>query len=254
MRLYQVDTKHFCAGFVLDDEDNLIECAPILRKKFNYWKTKAVLIKGDLKMAKQYVVKFIEYNQKMSGKYDGAYLSTEACESGTKRKDFVFANSPIFKVLQKCEKGTIVELKIVKNGDFFNLAKDDDAITIVEGATKKESTDNQGVSIIPSGKTYGGERNNPDVQSAIIRQNGLTNAVNLVTAMLANGYFNPKETTITQFTTIITQVANNFAKFSSGETVIEELIAEIEPKAKAGRKPKPPQNGDRDDDDAEFGE
>ena len=43
-------------------------------------------------MAKQYRVTFVELNAKMKDKYPGAYLSTVAIESGTKRKDFVFEN------------------------------------------------------------------------------------------------------------------------------------------------------------------
>lgn len=43
--LYQVTTKYLCAGFVIKNGE-LKHCAPILRKKFDYWKTKAVRI-GD---------------------------------------------------------------------------------------------------------------------------------------------------------------------------------------------------------------
>ena len=36
--VYQVTTKYFCAGFVIKN-GKLVLCAPILRKKFDYWKT-----------------------------------------------------------------------------------------------------------------------------------------------------------------------------------------------------------------------
>ena len=38
--LYRVVTPYLCAGFVIKNGE-LYKCAPILRKKFNYWKTKA---------------------------------------------------------------------------------------------------------------------------------------------------------------------------------------------------------------------
>ncbi len=42
--LYRVTTSYLCAGFVLK-MDKIIMIAPILKKKFNYWKTIAKLIK-----------------------------------------------------------------------------------------------------------------------------------------------------------------------------------------------------------------
>lgn len=41
--LYRVVTNYFVAGFVIKDS-KLYSCAPILRKKFNYWKTVAEYI------------------------------------------------------------------------------------------------------------------------------------------------------------------------------------------------------------------
>lgn len=41
--LYQVTTKYLCAGFVIKD-GRVILGAPILRSKFNYFKTIAVWI------------------------------------------------------------------------------------------------------------------------------------------------------------------------------------------------------------------
>lgn len=43
--LYRVTTRYLCAGFVIEN-GKLIMCAPILRKKFSYWKTIAKRI-GD---------------------------------------------------------------------------------------------------------------------------------------------------------------------------------------------------------------
>ena len=36
--LYRVIYKGICAGFIIKD-GRLIECAPILRKRFDFWKT-----------------------------------------------------------------------------------------------------------------------------------------------------------------------------------------------------------------------
>lgn len=41
--LYQVTTSYLCAGFVIEN-NKCIMCAPILFKKFDYWKTIAVWI------------------------------------------------------------------------------------------------------------------------------------------------------------------------------------------------------------------
>lgn len=41
--LYRVTTKYLCAGFVVKN-GKIIECAPILQKKLNYWITVAVRI------------------------------------------------------------------------------------------------------------------------------------------------------------------------------------------------------------------
>ena len=38
--LYRVETKHFVAGFVVQ-KGKITQCAPILRKKLEYWKTVA---------------------------------------------------------------------------------------------------------------------------------------------------------------------------------------------------------------------
>ena len=44
--LYQVTTKWLCAGFVIENGKPKW-VAPILRKKFSYWSTIAILIKGE---------------------------------------------------------------------------------------------------------------------------------------------------------------------------------------------------------------
>ena len=195
-------------------------------------------------MAKRYEIRNIEYNQKMSGKYDGSFLHTISVDGGAKRKDFVFKNSNQHKVLVECAVGDIVELKIVKNGDFFNLAKDDDAITLVEKGTAKEpssgGTSSGGAGSGFAGKSFGKD---PEIQAAIIRQNGLTNATNLVVAMLEKGMF-PSKVTADILVIETTRIAAEFAKFSSGELIVSEMTAGVD-------KPKP--KGKASDDSDEFG-
>jgi hypothetical protein len=41
--LHQVTTDYLCAGFVIEG-GKLVACAPILRKRVNYWMTIAVRI------------------------------------------------------------------------------------------------------------------------------------------------------------------------------------------------------------------
>lgn len=44
--LYRVTTSYLCAGFVVQN-GKIVQCAPILRNKINYWKTIAVRIKDE---------------------------------------------------------------------------------------------------------------------------------------------------------------------------------------------------------------
>ena len=44
--LYRVETPYLCAGFVMRG-GKVIECAPILRRRIDYWKTVAVWLCPD---------------------------------------------------------------------------------------------------------------------------------------------------------------------------------------------------------------
>lgn len=41
--LYRVTTSYLCAGFVVEN-GRVTRCAPILRRRLNYWMTIAVLV------------------------------------------------------------------------------------------------------------------------------------------------------------------------------------------------------------------
>ena len=44
--LYQVTTRYLCAGFVVE-QGRVTQCAPILRKKIEYWKTIAIRVEAN---------------------------------------------------------------------------------------------------------------------------------------------------------------------------------------------------------------
>ncbi len=41
--LYRVTTKYLCAGFIIEN-GLCVRCAPILKNRFDYWKTVAIKI------------------------------------------------------------------------------------------------------------------------------------------------------------------------------------------------------------------
>jgi hypothetical protein len=43
--LYRVTTRYLCAGFIVK-EGKITQCAPILRKKIEYWQTIAVKVES----------------------------------------------------------------------------------------------------------------------------------------------------------------------------------------------------------------
>lgn len=46
--LYQVTTKYFCAGFEVKN-GKIINCAPILKKRIEYWKTVSKRVEVEFK-------------------------------------------------------------------------------------------------------------------------------------------------------------------------------------------------------------
>lgn len=45
--LWRVTTPYLCGGYVVRDGE-VVKCAPILRKRLNYWRTIAVLVTADV--------------------------------------------------------------------------------------------------------------------------------------------------------------------------------------------------------------
>ena len=203
-------------------------------------------------MAKLYTVTRVEHNAKgpgKNGKYDGSILSTVS-EGGNKRNDFVSKSREAGdqgSVVAGLAVGDKVELKIEKSGDFFNLSRDKDAIKLVEKGDGKIST-------IPSSgggggakPAFGSYKEDPEKQAAIIRQNALTNATNLVTTMLTNGLFK-KTVTADVLVCEITRIAGELAGYTSGTGTITKLTAGT------GSAPSKDVDGDADPSNSEFGE
>src|ERR1035437_645072 len=106
-------------------------------------------------------VQKIEFNTTgpgRSGTYQGTTLYTIS-EGGATRIDFIFKSreqGDIGSIVESLSVGDKISLKIVKNGDYFNLSRDRDAIQLIEKCTNTVVTDNifSKASTIPTG-SYG---------------------------------------------------------------------------------------------------
>ena len=178
-------------------------------------------------MAKATVVK-IEFNQKLKGMYDGCYFHTQT-ENGQKRKDFIFQKSDTFQVVKDLVAGDIVELKIEKKGDFYNL-KD-----VVPSGEKSAATPTS-VPSSPSKPSGGGSGWTASYAQTedyikhkdlmIIRQSTMKAAVDLVTAMLAKEMF--KKTATADFLVEeCYRIASKFEGQVTGKAAIAELASSV---------------------------
>jgi len=178
-------------------------------------------------MAKATVVK-IEFNQKLKGMYDGCYFHTQTA-NGQKRKDFVFKKSDTFQVVKDLVAGDIVELKIEKKGDFYNLK---DVVPFGEKAAIAPAS----VPSSPSKPTSGGsgwaasyaqtEDYVKHKDLMIIRQSTMKAAVDLVTAMLAKEMF--KKTATADFLVEeCYRIASKFEGQVTGKAAIAELASSV---------------------------
>ena len=178
-----------------------------------------------------------------AGKYPGSTIYW-ASDNGNKRIDFIFKSRKAGdqgSVIAELAVGDRCDVKIVKSGDFYNVDRADDAIKLLEKGDGKVST-------IPSpaskstGYSGGGYKEDPEKQAAIIRQNALTNATNLVVAMLNRDMFK-KTASPDVLICEITRVATELVKYTSGAT-IAEISKDVKTADPVGE----------DDTDSEFGE
>jgi hypothetical protein len=143
-------------------------------------------------MAIANVVK-IEFNIKMKDKFDGAYLHSQT-SSGQKRKDFIFQKSDMFPVLRELSVGDEIDLKIVKEGEYWNLkdikptgnkqAASTAPITSASATTKASSSGSGWQPRYSDSEEY---TKHKDLM--IIKQSSLKTASDLVIAMLNKDMF-----------------------------------------------------------------
>lgn len=173
-------------------------------------------------MASKATVSFVSLNTSKTFKngktFDGDEISFTT-ENGAKKKEFVFANAPYRKEVQKCSAGDVIEVSYTKNGDFFNLS-DVKWIEKGNGTTAPQSTGQAGGST----KSFGGYQEAPEKQASIQRQNALTNATSLIVAALEQGTYK-KTTSPDILIGEVLRVADKFTAFNAGTLQLETIKA-----------------------------
>ena len=182
-------------------------------------------------MAIATVVKVV-FGVKMKDKWDGAELHSQTA-NGQKRKDFIFKKAEQYQVLTKLEAGDEVELKLEKNGQYYNL-KD----IIPTGGKSAGASSGGGSSSTPAagaGKAAGGwvprfsdtEAYITKRDTSIIRQCSLKAAVDIVAAMLHKDMYK-KSATPDFIAEEIGRLANKFENQVTGEGAMDKLAASCE--------------------------
>lgn len=174
----------------------------------------------------------IEYNQKLKGKFDGAYLHATT-DAGKKVKEFVFQKSDMFHVLKNIGVGSVVDLKYVKtDAGFFNL-KD-----IVPTGDKREApqASQKQEGFVAKSNGGGGSFGNRYVDTqeyvnkkdkSIIKQTCLKSAVEIVSAMLSKDMYK-KSVTSDFIVQEISSIANKFEAHILEVKALEILTSSIE--------------------------
>lgn len=144
----------------------------------------------------------INFNVMFKGKYKVTELFT-LTEKGQKRKDIIFNNSDIYPVVKTLKAGDTVDLKMKKNGDFWNVV----GIEKVEGVVAPSSNNS-------NNNYYKG--NTTEKDEAIARMSVLKTATDLVTTCLEQGLY--KKTTKPEILLDeIFKIADTMKQFVSGE-------------------------------------
>lgn len=177
-------------------------------------------------MAKATVTQ-IEFNAKLKDKWDGCYLHT-LTEKGQKRKDFIFQKSDTFQVVKGLSHGDVVELKIEKNGEFYNLKG------VVPTGEKSATTPTTTTSSKPSASGSGYRERYQDSKEyiqhkdlMIIRQTTMKASTDLVIAMLNKDMF--KKTATADFLVEeIGRLASKLEAQVTGAKAIADLESSVE--------------------------
>ena len=113
--LYQVDYKTFCAGFVVEN-GKVTQCAPILRKNLEHWKTEALYIGNQNRMQITIVAVSIEHMPGKNGGYDKAEVAYKGEDGKVSGKNLVSFNAPdAFAVIKTATTGDVLDVTAEKD-------------------------------------------------------------------------------------------------------------------------------------------
>lgn len=129
-------------------------------------------------------------------------------EKGQTKKQDIFTSAPYFKVVSGLAQGDIIDVKMVQNGQFWNIS--DIKKTGSSGGASQSTIP----SVTPSRPPFVEDK---EKQASIQRQNALTNATNLVSSMLAQEMFK-KTTKPNILIDEIIKIASAFEDYTSGRT------------------------------------
>lgn len=189
--LYQVVTNSFCAGFVIKD-GKVTECAPILRKRIEYWKTVANLIeKGNKSMQIQILSVTVEHMPGKNGGYDKAEVAYKDHEGKVAGKNVVSFNAPeAFDVLRSAKNGDVLEVTPEKDAkgywQWVKIVKVDASAPAAKAAPAANGA------VATPKNTYETAEERAQKQLLIVRQSSL-NAAIATLAPATNAEFNVED-------------------------------------------------------------
>ena len=163
--LYRIETTRFVAGFYVENGE-VVECAPILRKRLDYWK----------KLIMQIKVTNVEVEKINKGKtkYEIANVSYQQNGEPKSFKVFSFKNPQVFSDIQKVEDGEVIDVSSVKGDDgYFQWTK------ITRGVTE-DKTPQPAAGGKVLGSNYETKEERAIKQVYIIKQSSLTAALKYI--------------------------------------------------------------------------
>lgn len=166
------------------------------------------------------IVGQIQFNVQKMSKANKPYNVTVlkyTTEAGMVKTENCFDSVPYASVLKTLSAGDEIDVTLVKNGEFYNLSD----LKLVKKSTGEASV----IGATPA-KYTPKYTEDSDRQSSIQRQNALTNATNLVSAMVANELFK-KTTKQSILVDEIIKIATQFEGYTSGRDKIEKLTSTI---------------------------
>lgn len=168
-------------------------------------------------MAKAIVNSVTHNVQKTSaaGKSYTVSVLSYTTEKGQTKKTDIFSNAAYFKTVRDLAQGDEIDVKMVQNGNFWNVS---DIVKLASGGggdvPKQPSS-----APVPARAPFVEDK---ERQASIQRQNALTNATNLVSQMLALELFK-KTTKPNVLVEEIIKIASAFEGYTSGRDVQTKL-------------------------------